>query len=66
MDTLDAVYSKNKNFYIARFEVQVLGKELKGPRYVISGPLFLMSAFGSTLVCPEEGWTREMTCYVLA
>ena len=28
MDTLDPMYSKNSNFYIARFEVQVLGKEL--------------------------------------
>jgi hypothetical protein len=27
MDTLDTMYSKNSNFYIARFEVQVLGKE---------------------------------------
>jgi hypothetical protein len=27
MDTLDTIYSKDSNFYIARFEVQVLGKE---------------------------------------
>ncbi len=29
MDILDTLYSKNIDFYIARFEVQVLGKELK-------------------------------------
>jgi hypothetical protein len=28
MDTLDTMYAKDGNFYIARFEVQVLGKEL--------------------------------------
>jgi hypothetical protein len=29
MDALDTIYSKNCNFSIARFEVQVFGEELK-------------------------------------
>jgi hypothetical protein len=60
---MDTMYSKDGNFYIARFEVQVFGKELNiravapyMPRYAISEHIFFL--FFSERV--QTGWTEWM------